>query len=96
MFCILIDFTFGTQVARQQRRRRRRRLFSLFGGGRRQRRRKTFEINHLSVAQAGGGRTKEGRTEGRRMSDSLTECGAITVPNADAAALSHASQDEFN
>ena len=62
MFCILIDFTFGTQVARQQRRRRRRRrrLFSLFGGGRRQRRRKTFEINHLSVAQAGGGRTDSG------------------------------------
>ena len=58
MFCILIDFTFGTQVARQQRRR----LFSLFGGGRSQRRRKTFEINHLSVAQAGGGR-KAGRTK---------------------------------
>ena len=77
MFCILIDFTFGTQVGRQQRRRR---LFSLFGGGRRQRRRKTFDINHLSVAQAGGG-----RTDGRRMSDSMTECGAITVPTADAA-----------
>ena len=60
MFCILIDFTFGTQVARQQRRRRR--LFSLFGGGRRQRRRKTFEINHLSVARAGRRRT-DGRTK---------------------------------
>ena len=80
MFCILIDFTFGTQVGRQQRRRR---LFSLFGGGRRQRRRKTFEINHLSVARAGRRRT-DGRTDGRRMSDSMTECGAITVPTADA------------
>ena len=80
MFCILIDFTLGTQAASRRRRAAapppppRPPLFPLFRG-RRRRRRKIFEIRDQSFVRPS--------SKKRTMSDRLTECGAITVLTAD-------------